>query len=167
MKIEKVDGIWLPIRHTLLHIDHDSKFLLWCNSQQKKFSGILDINAEFGLWANSIEKYAKKIYCFEGNKTNFKCLHHNTTMNEKISIYNQNVSFVIDQTVSLLELSKIDLININIEDLTIEILETGMHTLDNCQYLIVYTKSNIHDFIKEQLGFSILMTEGAKTIYCK
>lgn len=91
MKIEKVNGFWVPSND--IHIEQWKagqpftqnkcllKFLDYCNSQHKKFRTVLDIGAWCGTWAKAMEPYAKKIVAFEPDATHFECLQRNCTTN--------------------------------------------------------------------------------------
>lgn len=91
MKIEKVNGFWVPSND--IHIEQWKagqpftqnkcllKFLDYCNSQHKKFRTVLDIGAWCGTWAKAMEPYAKRIVAFEPDATHFECLQRNCTIN--------------------------------------------------------------------------------------
>ena len=91
MKIEKVNGFWVPSND--IHIEQWRagqpftqnkcllKFLDYCNIQHKKFRTVLDIGAWCGTWAKAMEPYAKRIVAFEPDATHFECLQRNCTIN--------------------------------------------------------------------------------------
>ena len=91
MKIEKVNGFWVPSND--IHIEQWKsgqpftqnkcllKFLDYCNSQNKKFNTVIDIGAWCGTWTKAIEPYAKKVIAFEPDKIHFECLQRNCTIN--------------------------------------------------------------------------------------
>jgi FkbM family methyltransferase len=91
MKIEKVNGFWVPSND--IHIEQWKagqpftqnkcllKFLDYCKSQSKKFKTVIDIGAWCGTWAKAMEPYAKKIVAFEPDTTHFECLQRNCTVN--------------------------------------------------------------------------------------
>lgn len=91
MKIEKVNGFWVPSND--IHIEQWKsgqpftqnkcllKFLDYCESQHKKFRTVVDIGAWCGTWAKAMEPYAKKIIAFEPDATHFECLQRNCTIN--------------------------------------------------------------------------------------
>jgi len=91
MKIEKVNGFWVPSND--IHIEQWKsgqpftqnkcllKFLDYCNSQSKKFKTVIDIGAWCGTWAKAIEPFAKKVIAFEPDKLHFECLQRNCTIN--------------------------------------------------------------------------------------
>jgi len=91
MKIEKVNGFWVPSND--IHIEQWKsgqpftqnkcllKFLDYCESQHKKFRTVIDIGAWCGTWAKAMEPYAKKIIAFEPDATHFECLQRNCTIN--------------------------------------------------------------------------------------
>ncbi len=87
MKIEKVNGFWVPSND--IHIDDWktgkpftqnkclNKFLEYCQSQSKKFKLVLDIGAWCGTWSFAIQPYATKVVAFEPDATHFTCLQRN------------------------------------------------------------------------------------------
>jgi FkbM family methyltransferase len=91
MKIEKVNGFWVPSND--IHIEQWKsgqpftqnkcllKFLDYCESQHKKFRTVIDVGAWCGTWAKAMEPYAKKIIAFEPDATHFECLQRNCTIN--------------------------------------------------------------------------------------
>ena len=91
MKIEKINGFWVPSND--IHIEQWrqgqpftqknclDKFLKYCNSQNKKFKTVLDIGAWCGTWSKAMEKYCNNIIAFEPDKVNFECLMKNCTIN--------------------------------------------------------------------------------------
>lgn len=91
MKIEKVNGFWVPSND--IHLEQWKagqpftqnkcllKFLDYCNYQNKKFNTVIDIGAWCGTWAKYIEPYTKKVIAFEPDKLHFECLQRNCTIN--------------------------------------------------------------------------------------
>jgi len=91
MKIEKVNGFWVPSND--IHIDDWKagkpftqnkcllKFLDYCKSQNKKFKSVIDIGAWCGTWAKALEPFAKKVIAFEPDRIHFECLQKNCTIN--------------------------------------------------------------------------------------
>ena len=91
MKIEKVNGLWVPSND--IHIEKWKqtgkftqnacllKFMEYCKIQNKSFKTVLDIGAWCGTWAKAMEPFAKKIIAFEPDKTHFECLTKNCTIN--------------------------------------------------------------------------------------
>ena len=91
MKIEKVNGFWVPTDD--IHISEWKegkaftqnkcllKFQEYCNTQEKKFRTVLDIGAWCGTWAKAMEPYARKIIAFEPDNVHFTCLQRNCTIN--------------------------------------------------------------------------------------
>lgn len=91
MKIEKVNGFWVPSND--IHIEQWKagkpftqnkclvKFLKYCESQSKKFKTVIDIGAWCGTWAKALEPYARRVVAFEPDKTHFECLQRNCTIN--------------------------------------------------------------------------------------
>jgi len=91
MKIEKVNGFWVPCND--IHLEDWksgkpftqnkclNKFLWYCESQGKKMRTVIDVGAWCGTWAKAIEPFAKKVVAFEPDKTHFECLQKNCTSN--------------------------------------------------------------------------------------
>ena len=91
MKIEKLNGFWIPSND--VHIEQWrsgqpftqnkclNKFLEYCNSQNKKFRTVLDIGAWCGTWSKALEPYSKKVIAFEPDRVHFSCLEKNCTIN--------------------------------------------------------------------------------------
>ena len=91
MKIEKLNGFWIPSND--VHIEQWrsgqpftqnkclNKFLEYCDSQNKKFRTVLDVGAWCGTWSKALEPYAKKVIAFEPDRVHFSCLEKNCTIN--------------------------------------------------------------------------------------
>lgn len=91
MKIEKVNGFWVPSND--IHIEKWKqtgkftqntcllKFIEYCKIQNKSFKTVLDIGAWCGTWSKAMEPFAKRIIAFEPDKTHFECLTKNCTIN--------------------------------------------------------------------------------------
>jgi FkbM family methyltransferase len=91
MKIEKVNGFWVPSKD--IHIEEWKagkpftqnkcllKFLDYCKTQNTKFKNVIDIGAWCGTWAKAMEPYARKVIAFEPDKIHFECLLKNATIN--------------------------------------------------------------------------------------
>ena len=91
MKIEKVNGFWVPSND--IHIEDWklgnsftqnkclNKFIKYCESQTKKMKTVIDVGAWCGTWAKAIEPFARKVIAFEPDKTHFACLQRNCTIN--------------------------------------------------------------------------------------
>ena len=91
MKIEKINGFWVPSND--IHIENWRsgkpftqnkcliKFLDYCDSQSKKFNTVIDVGAWCGTWAKAIEPYAKRVIAYEPDKIHFECLQKNCTIN--------------------------------------------------------------------------------------
>ena len=91
MKIEKVNGFWVPSKD--VHIEDWKagkpftqnkcllKFLDYCKTQNTRFKNVIDIGAWCGTWAKAIEPYARKVIAFEPDKIHFECLLKNATIN--------------------------------------------------------------------------------------
>jgi FkbM family methyltransferase len=91
MKIEKVNGFWVPSDDIHLE-DWKSgkpftqnkcllKFLRYCEDQNKKFRTVLDIGAWCGTWSKAIEPFAQRVVAFEPDAIHFDCLQKNCTIN--------------------------------------------------------------------------------------
>ena len=91
MKIEKVNGFWVPSEDIHINDWREGKpftqnkclikFQDYCKSQNKKFRTVLDIGAWCGTWAKALEPFAKKVIAFEPDKLHFECLQRNCTIN--------------------------------------------------------------------------------------
>ena len=91
MKIEKVNGFWVPSND--IHLEEWKagqpftqnkcllKFLAYCQTQNKKFKTVIDVGAWCGTWAKAMEPFAKKVIAFEPDKVHFACLQRNCTIN--------------------------------------------------------------------------------------
>ena len=197
MKIEKVNGFWVPSND--IHLEQWKagqpftqnkcllKLLEYCKTQDKKFKTVLDIGAWCGTWAKAMEPFAKKIIAFEPDKTHFKCLQRNCTINcdprqEAVGSEIKNISLTEDNftqakrvdthgdirmtTIDSLDYDNIDLIKIDVEGYELEVLKGAEKTLSDTQYLMIelnnntkkYGSSNI-DVEKhiQGLGFKLLM----------
>lgn len=111
MKIEKVNGFWVPSND--IHINDWKagkpftqnkclvKFLEYCKTQNKKFRTVIDVGAWCGTWAKALEPFAKKVIAFEPDRIHFECLQKNCTINcdcrnEAVGSENKNVSLTED-----------------------------------------------------------------------
>ena len=111
MKIEKVNGFWVPSND--IHINDWKqgkpftqnncllKFIDYCASQQKKFRTVLDVGAWCGTWSKAIEPFARKVVAFEPDSTHFICLQRNCTINcdprqEAVGSESKNISLTKD-----------------------------------------------------------------------
>jgi len=91
MKIEKINGFWVPSNDT--HIEDWKagkpftqnkcllKFVKYCTEQNKKFKTVLDIGAWCGTWAKALEPFSQNIVAFEPDPVHFDCLQKNCTIN--------------------------------------------------------------------------------------
>ena len=91
MKIEKVNGFWVPSKD--IHIEDWkagkpftqnkclNKFLKYCESQTMKMKTVIDVGAWCGTWSKAIEPYARNVIAFEPDKLHFECLQKNCTIN--------------------------------------------------------------------------------------
>ena len=111
MKIEKVNGFWVPSND--IHLEEWKvgqpftqnkcllKFLDYCQTQNKKFNTVIDIGAWCGTWAKAMEPFAKKVIAFEPDKVHFACLERNCTINcdprqEAVGSENKHISLTED-----------------------------------------------------------------------
>jgi len=111
MKIEKVNGFWVPSND--IHLEEWKagqpftqnkcllKFLDYCQIQNKKFNTVIDIGAWCGTWAKAMEPFAKKVIAFEPDKVHFACLERNCTINcdprqEAVGSENKHISLTED-----------------------------------------------------------------------
>lgn len=91
MKIEKVNGFWVPCNDVHLNDWKQGKpftqnkcllkFLDYCKTQDKKFKTVIDVGAWCGTWAKAMEPHARKIIAFEPDPVHFECLQRNCTIN--------------------------------------------------------------------------------------
>ena len=91
MKIEKINGFWVPSNDIhreqwldgakLMQNKCITKFLEYCDTQHKTFRTVLDIGAWCGTWSKLMEPYAKKVIAFEPDRIHFECLQKNCTIN--------------------------------------------------------------------------------------
>ena len=197
MNIEKVNDFWVPSND--IHIEKWKagqpftqnkcllKFLNYCESQTKKMKTVLDIGAWCGTWAKAIEPFAKKVIAFEPDKTHFKCLQRNCTINcdprmEAVGSEIKEVSLTeddftqakrVDQqgnirmiTIDSMDYQDVDMIKIDVEGYEMEVLKGATKTLESVQYLMIelnnntkkYGSSNIEiEKHLQSLGFKVLM----------
>ena len=111
MKIEKVNGFWVPSND--IHLEEWKagqpftqnkcllKFLDYCQTQNKKFNTVIDIGAWCGTWAKAMQPFAKKVIAFEPDKVHFACLERNCTINcdprqEAVGSENKHISLTED-----------------------------------------------------------------------
>ena len=91
MKIEKVNGFWVPSNDVHLNDWKQGKpftqnkcllkFLDYCKIQNKKFKTVIDVGAWCVTWAKAMEPFTKKVIAFEPDRIHFKCLQRNCTIN--------------------------------------------------------------------------------------
>jgi len=91
MKIEKVNGFWVPSNDIHLQEWKDGKpftqnkcllkFLQYCETQSKKFNTVIDVGAWCGTWAKALEPISKRVVAFEPDPIHFECLTRNCTIN--------------------------------------------------------------------------------------
>jgi FkbM family methyltransferase len=131
MKIEKVNGFWVPSND--IHIEQWkagapftqnkclNKFIKYCESQNKKMKTVIDIGAWCGTWAKAMEPFARKVIAFEPDKVHFACLQRNCTINcdprmEAVGEEVGEVSLTVDnftQAKRVLENGTIRMINLD------------------------------------------------------
>jgi FkbM family methyltransferase len=111
MKIEKVNGFWVPSNDVHLNDWKQGKpftqnkcllkFLDYCKTQNKKFKTVIDVGAWCGTWAKAMEPFSKKVIAFEPDRTHFECLQRNCTINcdarnEAVGSEEKNISLTAD-----------------------------------------------------------------------
>jgi FkbM family methyltransferase len=131
MKIEKVNGFWVPSHD--IHIEQWkagapftqsqclNKFIKYCESQNKKMKTVIDIGAWCGTWAKAMEPFARKIIAFEPDKIHFACLQRNCTINcdprmEAVGAEVGEISLTVDnftQAKRVLEKGTIRMVNLD------------------------------------------------------
>ena len=89
MKIEKVNGFWVP--NNDLHFEEWKagksftqnkcllKFIDYCVDKNKKFNHILDIGAWVGTWSMAMNKFCGRVIAFEPDSLHYQCLVKNVT----------------------------------------------------------------------------------------
>ena len=89
MKIEKVNGFWVP-KNDLHFEDWKAgkpftqnkcllKFIDYCVDKNKKFNHILDIGAWVGTWSMAMNKFCGRVIAFEPDSLHYQCLVKNVT----------------------------------------------------------------------------------------
>jgi len=162
MKIEKVNGFWVPKEDRHFDIwaqgsqftQHKclDKFLFWCESQHKTFKGVVDIGAWCGTWTRAIEPFAKKIYAFEPHPTHYHCLEKNIfTMIQKV----EPMQYALGDKPRQTKMITSD----HTQEARIDESQTGvttMQTLDSFEYKDI-------DLIKIDVeGYEMKVLEGAQ-----
>ena len=91
MKIEQVNGIWVPSND--IHIEDWRsgkpftqnkcllKFIDYCQAENKKFNHILDIGAWVGTWSLAMNKFCGRVVAFEPDNVHYECLVKNVPDN--------------------------------------------------------------------------------------
>ena len=131
MKIEKVNGFWVPSND--IHIEQWkagapftqsqclNKFIKYCESQNKKMKTVIDVGAWCGTWAKAMEPFARKVIAFEPDKIHFACLQRNCTINcdprmEAVGAEVGEISLTVDnftQAKRVLEKGTIRMVNLD------------------------------------------------------
>jgi len=178
VKIEKLkNGLWVPSTDAQIekwrvdgfpHMQDKclNQFVKWCDNQHKKFNLIVDVGAWCGTWATSMQKYCKKMYCYEPNKIHYECLVRNLSPHNHVKLYNQAVGkddgfvkltneFATQNTRVLLEkgetkinkldsldLVEADMLKIDVEGLEMEVLKGASKTLQNIEYIMIELNNN-------------------------
>jgi len=178
VKIEKLrNNLWVPSNDAQIASWRDkgyphmqdkclNQFIEWCETQQKRFKTILDVGAWCGTWSLGMQRYAKRIKCFEPNKTHFECLTRNLSVYNNISFYNQalgnkngfvtltkesatqntRVLEVEGETpiakIDSLDVGDVEMIKIDVEGLEMEVLKGAEHTLSKVSYIMIELNNN-------------------------
>ena len=127
---------------------------------------IVDIGAWCGTWAIAMQQYAKKIHCFEPNKTHYECLQRNIAPYGHIRIYNQaignedgyislsqesatqNTRVLLEKgetkisKMDSLEIDDIDMLKIDVEGLEMEVLKGASYQLEKIKYIMIELNNN-------------------------
>jgi FkbM family methyltransferase len=178
MNIEKLkNGIWVP--STDAQIDEWrakgspfvqdkclTQFVEWCQSQDKKFTKIVDIGAWCGTWAMTMQGFATNIYCFEPNKIHYECLQRNIASYNHVRIYNQaignddgyislskesatqNTRVLLQEgdtkisKLDSLEIDDIDMLKVDVEGLEMEVLKGASRKLEKVKYIMIELNNN-------------------------
>tara|TARA_Y100000992_G_scaffold296327_1_gene258392 strand:- start:298 stop:936 length:639 start_codon:yes stop_codon:yes gene_type:complete len=87
MKIEKVNGFWVPAND--VHLEDWKKdknftqskcldkFIIHCEKKNLKFNHVLDIGAWVGTWTAKINPFCGRVVAFEPDPTHYQCLVKN------------------------------------------------------------------------------------------
>jgi len=159
MKIEKVNGFWVPSND--IHIDDWrsgkpftqnkclNKFLKYCESQTMRMKTVIDVGAWCGTWSKAMEPYARNVVAFEPDKIHFACLQRNCTINcnarmEAVGSVNGTVGLTNDDFTQAKRIDKKG--------------DIRMVTLDSMEYTNV-------DMIKIDVeGYEMEVLKGAKKL---
>ena len=178
MKIEKINGFYVPIndQHFNQWAQGQSftqntclkKFLIWCDSQQKRFNTVIDIGAWCGTWSSELVKYSKKIYAFEPSRIHFHCLEKNifniadkvepnsiaigdkeawidlieTDHTQEARVDDSKTGKIQMRTLDSFNYENVDLIKIDVEGYEMRVLHGAEKTLEKCQYLMIELNNN-------------------------
>tara|TARA_B100000900_G_scaffold240017_1_gene204004 strand:- start:1974 stop:2612 length:639 start_codon:yes stop_codon:yes gene_type:complete len=177
MTIEQINGFWVPShdaqigdwRETGAPFVQDkclNYFTKYCLEKKIMLENVLDIGAWCGTWSATMQKFAKKINCFEPNKVHFECLQKNLEGHQHIKTFNhavgsengyvklseesatQNTRVIQEKgdipifTVDSLKFENVDMIKIDVEGLEMEVLKGATNTLENVKYLMIELNNN-------------------------
>lgn len=198
MNIEKVNGLWVPSND--IHIDDwksgkpftqnkclDS-FLIWINSQNRKFKTVIDIGAWCGTWSLALSQYSKKIYAFEPDKIHFECLQKNVAphvhiepVRSAIGEVERRISLTDDdftqakrihgdgdiamRTLDQRGYENVDLVKIDVEGYEMKVLQGAEKTLKTCQFLMIELNNNTKKYGSSNLEVEqYLESKGFRTL---
>jgi len=177
MDIERINNLWVPSNDAQIeqwrekgypHMQDRclNQFTEWCDSQNKKFTKIVDVGAWCGTWTIAMQEYAKSIHCYEPNKTHFECLQRNVGPYNHVRVYNQAIGnedgyvtlseeSATQNTRVLLEkgetkiskldslgVEEVDLLKIDVEGLEMEVLKGAEKILAGVQYIMIELNNN-------------------------
>lgn len=182
MKIEKINGFYVPVHDQ--HFDKWAqgqsftqntclkKFLIWCDSQQKRFDTVIDIGAWCGTWSTDLAPYSRKIYAFEPSKSHFHCLEKNifniseivepnmialgdreamielieTDHTQETRIDESKIGKIHMRTLDSFNFKKVDLIKIDVEGYEMKVIQGAEKTLESCPYLMIELNNNTKQY---------------------
>ncbi len=177
-----------------------NQFVKWCERNDKRFNLILDIGAWCGTWAMKMHKFADEIYCYEPNKVHFECLIKNLEQYNNVKMYNhavgnqdgkikltdesatQNTRVLFEKgetvifKIDSMDVSKADMIKIDVEGLEMEVLKGASKLLDSVDFVMIELNNNSKRYGSsnslienhlEKLGFKILIKTWPDIVYIK
>jgi len=177
MNIEKINGFWVPSNDIhrekwldgakLMQNKCITKFLEYCDTQNKTFKTVIDVGAWCGTWSRLVEPYADQIIAFEPDKIHFECLQRNCTIKnnnrqQAVGSEDKLVSLTDDNftqkkriagpgdirmiRIDDLEYKNIDLIKIDVEGYELEVLKGARDTLKTVKYVMLELNGNTENY---------------------